>query len=161
MNELEHHSHENMIPPGALKAACALIICVLVLVSAVRFGLVDVGPSPAEARLAAHEQPVAQRLLRFDDGAGGKVLVSDAGNGRQVAAIGTEGSGFIRGVMRGLARERHLNRQGPAAPFALASWPDGALTLTDTATGRVIELGSFGPTNRASFAAFLAPETRS
>ncbi|GLR47748.1 photosynthetic complex assembly protein PuhC [Sphingomonas astaxanthinifaciens] len=154
MTELEH-SHENMVPPGALKAAFALIAVSLLLVSAVRLGLVSAGPSPAEARAEAHEVPVAERLLRFADSPDGKVLVSDASSGAEVAAIGTEGSGFIRGVMRGLARERHLAGDGAAAPFRLARWPDGALSLTDTATGRVIELGSFGPTNRAAFAAFL------
>jgi putative photosynthetic complex assembly protein len=153
---IEHdHSHENMIPPGALKAAFLLVGLSLLLVSAVKLGWVGVAPSPAEARLEAHLRPSEQRLLRFEDRADGYVVVRDASSGAQVAAIGSEGSGFVRGVMRGLARERHLNREGQAAPFLLASWPDGALSLTDTATGRVIELESFGPTNKAAFAHFL------
>lgn len=43
---------------------------------------------------------------------------------------------------------------GPA--FSLTEWRDGELSLTDTATGRTIELNAFGSTNRASFAALLA-----
>jgi putative photosynthetic complex assembly protein len=100
-------------------------------------------------------QPAVERQLRFADSADGHVLVTDAVSGRQIASIGREGSGFIRGVMRGLARERRQHKHGEAAPFRLSSWPDGALTLTDDTTGRVIELGSFGPTNRAAFAQFL------
>lgn len=160
MNWLEDHSHENMVPPAALKAAAALVAVSLLLVAAVRIGVVVPGPSASEARIEARMTPRAERMLRFEDLAG-QVLVSDAGSGAAIASIGQEGSGFIRGVMRGLARERRLNGEGASAPFRLAAWPDGALTLTDTATGRVIELGSFGPTNKAAFAAFLAPEKRS
>jgi putative photosynthetic complex assembly protein len=60
--------------------------------------------------------------------------------------------------MRGMARERRMNGIGPALPFELTQWANGALTLRDPATGRAIELGSFGATNRAAFARFLQPE---
>jgi putative photosynthetic complex assembly protein len=52
-------------------------------------------------------------------------------------------------------RERRMNGDTAAPPFRLEQWADGALTLTDTVTGRVIELGSFGPDNRAAFAKLL------
>jgi hypothetical protein len=32
------------------------------------------------------------------------------------------------------------------------------LSLTDSATGRALELGAFGPSNRAAFMALLTPE---
>ena len=61
--------------------------------------------------------------------------------------------------MRGLARERRMHGIGSEAPFTLTQWRDGELTLTDSATGRSIELNAFGTTNRAAFAALLrAPE---
>ncbi|GAA4002537.1 photosynthetic complex assembly protein PuhC [Sphingomonas humi] len=151
----EDHSHENMIPPPALKAAAALVIFSLLLVVGVRVGAVSPDPTPAEIRVQQHLQPTFERQLRFADSPDGRVLVTDGRTGELVDAIGTEGSGFIRGVMRGLARERYQHQQGAAAPFRLSSWPNGALTLTDDTTGRVIELGSFGPTNRAAFARFL------
>jgi hypothetical protein len=44
------------------------------------------------------------------------------------------------------------------APYRLTLWDDYSLSLTDTGTGRTIELGSFGPDNRAAFAALLPPE---
>jgi hypothetical protein len=39
----------------------------------------------------------------------------------------------------------------------ITEWADGALTLKDPSTGRILELGSFGHTNRAAFAQLLAP----
>ena len=44
---------------------------------------------------------------------------------------------------------------GDGPPFTLTLWRDGELSLTDTATGRAIELTAFGTTNRATFAALL------
>lgn len=60
-------------------------------------------------------------------------------------------------------RERTLKDAGRDSPVRITEWADGALTLTDLGTGRIIELGSFGPDNRRAFAAILAgkkpPET--
>lgn len=151
----EDHSHENMVPPAALKAAVALVAFSLLLVAGVRVGAVSPDPTPTQIRAAEQLQPNIERQLRFADAVNGQVLVTDAVTGQIVATIGSEGSGFIRGVMRGLARERRQHHEGDAAPFRLSAWPNGALTLTDDATGRVIELGSFGPDNRAAFARFL------
>ena len=57
--------------------------------------------------------------------------------------------------MRGLARDRHIRGLDGSAPFRLTRWSNGDLTLTDSATARVIELGAFGETNRKSFEALL------
>lgn len=151
----DDHSHENMVPPAALKAAIGLVAFSLLLVAGVRVAAITPAASPPQLRAEAQLRPLTERRLRFSDTALGEVLVVDAASGRQVAVIGQEGGGFIRGVMRGLARERRQHQKGPSAPFRLSSWPDGGLTLTDEATGRVIELGSFGPSNRAAFAKFL------
>lgn len=153
---MSEHSHDNMAPPAAIKAAAVLVLLSLVLVAGVRLGLWQPAPAAAERRAEAQLVPVTERLLHFRDRASdGNVVVTDATSGQQVAALGREGSGFVRGVMRGLARERRMHDDDRQAPFRLAQWPDGALSLTDTATGRVIELGGFGPDNRAAFARFL------
>lgn len=148
------HSHDNMIPPGAVRLAAGLCIAVLLLVMAVRGNLLPSAPTAAELRDKAQLQPVAERTLRFADVAGA-VQVTDARTGATVASFGQEGSGFIRGVMRGLARERRMHGVGAEPPFRLALYPDTELVLTDTATGRVIELSGFGTTNRAAFASLL------
>lgn len=149
------HAHDNVLPPGALRLAGALVAATLALVISVQAGLLDRAPTAAELRTEAGVQPLAERMLHFTDRADGAVVVSDARTGAEVAVIGREGGGFIRGVMRGLARERRMHHRGAVAPFRLTQWRDGALSLTDTATGRIIELGSFGPDNRAAFARLL------
>lgn len=149
------HAHDRMAPPGAIALAGALILLSLLLVIAVRFNVVPPSPSPADLRAQTGTPRIAERLLTFRDRRDGAVVVADAGTGATVAVIGREGSGFIRGVMRGLARERRQHHQGAEPPFRLTAWRDGELSLTDTATGRIIELGAFGPTNREAFARLL------
>ena len=85
-------------------------------------------------------------------------MVKDSDDGSTLAVmIGeNDGGGFVRGVMRGMARERKMKGIGPAAPFELTQWENGSLSLRDPATGRAIELGSFGATNRAAFARVLS-----
>lgn len=152
------HSHDNMAPPGALALAGALVGLSLLLVLGVRFDWLAPSPTAASLRSDAGVAPVAERLLRFSDRSDGAVVVEDAVSATTVAVIGREGSGFIRGVMRGLARERRMHGAGQQPPFRLTAWNDGALSLVDTATGRVIELNGFGPTNRAAFARLLTAD---
>jgi putative photosynthetic complex assembly protein len=59
-----------------------------------------------------------------------------------------------------LVRERKRQGLGPEQPFALIGRADGRLTLVDPATGQVIDLESFGPTNASVFARLLAAPTR-
>ncbi len=124
--------------------------------AAVRIAHVPPAASPALLRAAAHVAPVQSRSLRFLDRADGAVVIRDARTGAVTQVIEPgEKTGFIRGVMRGLARERHQHGVGANVPFTLTAWRDGELSLTDPATGRSIELTAFGTTNRAAFAALL------
>lgn len=152
---MSSHAHENVLPPGALRLAGALVGATLALVLSVQAGFLQRAPTAAELRAETGVTPVVERLLRFSDRSDGAVVVTDVRTGAEVAAIGREGGGFIRGVMRGLARERRMHHSGAETPFRLTAWRDGALSLTDTATGRTIELGSFGHTNREAFARLL------
>ena len=71
----------------------------------------------------------------------------------EVLAVG--GDGFVRGVLRGVARERRGRGLGSDLPVRLIARRDGTLALEDPATGRRIELNAFGATNAAAFARFL------
>lgn len=151
------HSHENTVPKGALLSAAALVACALIAVASVRLGLVAPAADPVRARAEAQATIVQSRDFIFADAFDGGVTVRDATTGRESVAVpaGSK-TGFIRGVMRGLARDRHLRGIAKDAPFRLTRWSNGNLTLSDPATGRPpIELGSFGETNRAAFAALL------
>ncbi len=143
-------------PKGALWGAAAMIGIALITVTAVRTGLVDAGPSAPAARARDHVAIVATRSFQFVDEPNGALVATDISTGEVAETIAPgANSGFIRGVLRGLARERKLHQASHAPPFTVTQWADGALTLTDTATGRIIELGSFGPDNRAVWTRLL------
>ena len=150
------HDHRDMLPHGTVALAGAMALFALGSAAIVRIAHIPPTASPAALRAAQHIAPVASRDLRFLDRSDGAVLIEDARTGGTAAVIKPgEKTGFIRGVMRGLARERKLRGLGDAPPFNLTLWRDGELSLTDSATGRTIELTAFGTTNRAAFAALL------
>jgi len=146
-------------PVGALYGAGGLIVIALIAVFSVRAGLVEGRPTTPEIRAAAKVAVVKERIYRFADREDGALVISDANTAEDVVVLEPgSNTGFIRGVMRGLMRERMLKEAERDAPLKVTQWADGALTLTDIATGRIIELGSFGPDNRRAFAAILAGE---
>ncbi len=140
-------------PRLALIAAGILIAGSITAAAAARHARVN-APAADQAQTVA---PMAARDLTFFDMEDGSVQVRDASGDHviYVAAPGT--NGFIRGVLRGMARDRRSRGIGQEPAFRLAQWPDGRLSLEDLATGRTIELGSFGADNRASFAQLLFP----
>lgn len=101
---------------------------------------------------------VVERSLRFVDRADGGIAVLDARSGRTLDVMHGE-QGFLRGTLRGMARERRRSGLDDSAPLSLLARADGRLTLADPATGRRIDLESFGPTNAAVFARWVAPST--
>lgn len=149
------HSHDNTVPRGALVMACGLVVFTLALTSATQLGWIAPSPSASDVRESQATTALATRILRFADGPGGTVVVTDAASGATVHVYGGEGSGFVRGVLRGMGRERHKRGVAMLMPYELNHWSDGSLSLTDTATNRIVELGAFGPTNRATFEALL------
>jgi putative photosynthetic complex assembly protein len=97
-------------------------------------------------------------FLHFDDRASGAVLVLDARTDRLIATVEPGEGGFVRATMRGLASERKRRGISDEQPFELQRTVDGHLMLSDPATGRLVALDAFGPTNSAAFARFLETE---
>lgn len=151
------HSHEGMLPRGTLMIAGALVAFALAATTAVR--VLDIPPvaSPAALRAEANIPAVQTRNLRFIDRKDGAVVIQDTDTGATAYVIepGLK-TGFIRSVMRGLARDRMVRGVDSRPPFTLTLWKDGQLSLTDTATGRTTEMTAFGTDNRAAFLALLA-----
>ncbi len=134
------------VPRPALWAAAALIITAMLLGGI--GSMAGLGrPQPMEGT------PVVERHLRFTDEADGSVAVWEASTIVHRVARGEEN--FIRGSMRSMASSRAQLGLGNEAPFTLAQWPDGRLTLDDPQTGVRIELNAFGQTNRAAYARLL------
>ncbi len=148
-------------PVGVLYAAGGLVAITIIVVFSMQTGLLPKRETAPQARAERHVAIVSTRNFRFEDEKNGALEAIDSDT-NTVALVLEPGSnsGFIRGVMRGMMRERMLKQAPRDAPVTVTQWADGALTLTDGSTGRIIELGSFGATNRASFAALLAgPKT--
>lgn len=144
------------LPRGALLLAGSLVGFAFLLTAGMRIAQIPPAASPVALRNSAHIAPLQSRTLRFLDEADRGIRIVDVGSGATAGTIVPgQQTGFIRGVMRGLARERRMHGIGSAPPFTLTQWQDGELSLTDTATGRSIELDAFGTTNRAAFAALL------
>ena len=151
------HDHEQTIPRHAVTSAAGLVVTALALTLLVRVGVLSREAVPSVERAAAHVAPAAVRNLVFADRGDGAVVVRDTATGETVKVLndGVPGNGYVRGVMRGMARDRRAHGVGMEAPFNLTLWQNGTLSLTDQATGRAIELGSFGPDNRKAFAMLL------
>jgi putative photosynthetic complex assembly protein len=139
--------NENKIPRGAIIGAGILVISSLLMVGIARL----TGYTP--------DQPPVSRVvesydLRFVDRADGAVLIYDTSE-RLTDELAPGTNGFVRGVLRGLVRERRANHIGPTPPFRLTRWADGRLSLDDPSTGRHVDLEVFGPTNAGAFADIL------
>ncbi len=141
------HLHENL-PRTPLMALCALVICTVVAVAAVRITGVGVVHQPDAAAVEVRE-------FRFEDRPDGSIVVLDAASRGLVETVAPGTNGFLRGTMRGLARERKRMGVGPEIPFRMIGRADGRLTLEDPGTGRRVDLASFGPTNAAVFAQIM------
>ena len=143
----------NSPPRTALLAVAALLAATLVLVATAR---TSGGAGPTLEQEERDGAAVAtEAALRFEDRADGAVVVRRAADDAVVLVLQPGTHGFVRGVMRGFARDRRSRGLHSGPPFLLTRWRDGRLTLSDTATGRSIDLLAFGSTQTASFAAIL------
>jgi putative photosynthetic complex assembly protein len=142
------HRADNKLPRGLLVGAGALVIASLLLVSIARLS----GYQPAQPPVST---VVESYDLRFVDRGDGAVLIYDSADDRLVDTLQPGTNGFVRGVLRGLVRERKADHIGPTPPFTLTRWADGRLSLDDPATHRHVDLEVFGPTNAGAFADIL------
>lgn len=137
-------------PRGPLIGAGLLIVASIAAVAAVR--------TTGEGTLDTPRASVlAERELTFTDRVDGGIDVIDAKDNRRIDLLAPGADNFMRATLRGLVRERRSRGLGADTPFRLTARTDGRLTLDDPATGRLIDLAAFGPTNAGAFARLLAP----
>ncbi len=145
---MSDHHHHRPVPRAALFGAAALIAFALIAIS---FGQNSgIGLTSAPEAEAAQTQD-----LVFADRNDGAVVVYEADDGMEIAVLEPGTNGFVRGVMRSLARERRQQGVDSTVPVRLTLWDDGRLSLEDPATGFRSDLDAFGPTNAGAFASFL------
>jgi len=155
MNQSQHQpSSAESFPRAPLIGAASLILIVLVAVALVRITGVGMVRIPDAATVSVRE-------LRFEDRNDGSIAIFDARNNQIAGTVEPGTNGFLRGTLRGLARERKRQGFGPEIPFTLIGRANGRLTLQDPATGRRVDLESFGPTNSMVFARLLVRNTTS
>ncbi|MDN3276578.1 photosynthetic complex assembly protein PuhC [Frankia sp. RB7] len=145
---MSHAIQEPVVPKSGIIAAAALVLFSLATVTTARL----TGTGGVHMTLPA---AVESRDFRFEDGQNGAVLVYDAGSRQLVDTLAPGSNGFIRVVLRGLARERKLGDIGRQPPFRLTRFVNGQITLTDTSTGKQIDLDAFGSANTAAFARLM------
>ncbi len=140
------------LPRGAVRGAALLVGLALLLVIGSR--LLNI-----HAATANLVQPVRVMHLTFIDRKDGAVEIGDADRGNATIHVVPPGTnGFLRGVLRGMARARRNEHVGEEPPFTLTRWADGQMTLADPQTGQRISLEVFGPTNARPFAQLLTDD---
>lgn len=141
--------HQEAFPRATLWAAAGLVL--VTLAGAALAHITHQGRSAMAASAA-----VEVRDLRFEDRPEGTIAIFRDGERRLADVIPAGGNGFVRGVLRGLARERMRQHGAASAPFRLTRWADGRLTVSDPSTGRSVDVAAFGPDNYGAFARIFA-----
>lgn len=136
--------------PRFVLIGAGVVVAVTILLAAVTVNFIGIDTYPPTA------PAVASLSLRFEDRPDGSVAVLDARNDAVLDVLAPGSNGFVRGTLRGLARQRKLEDVGPATPFRLTAYADGRVALEDTGTGRRIDLEAFGQTNLQAFARLLS-----
>lgn len=138
------------LPKPILFGGVALALATVALIAGARQTGIGLSRNP-------DAPAVASRDLAFADGPDGSLAVFEAADHRPVARVPPETGGFIRAALRGLDRNRLQHGDPEGAPFRLSLDRENRLWLKDLATGQLIDLNAFGPTNAEAFAVFLAP----
>jgi putative photosynthetic complex assembly protein len=143
------HSDEIRVPVSALIGIGALLLAVLVAI----FWFRASGHEPV-SQVPVPQQVTESRQLRFVDGPDGTVsvyAVSESAPDELIEIVPAGEGGFIRGVLRTLARARRASDIGADQPFILIQQADGAMFLEDPATDQRIYLQAFGPSGAEAF----------
>lgn len=138
-------SEQPQLPRGFLFGAWGLALCALLLVIVARLTGYQPEHPPASA-------VVEVRDLHFVDRTDGAVLIYDAADEHLVYTLAPGTNGFVRGVLRGLVRDRRAYHIDSGPPFRLTRFADGRLSLDDPSTGHHVDLEVFGETNARAFA---------
>ena len=140
------------IPALALIGAGALVGFTMLAVTIGRTERIGLSGNPTG-------QPVASVAIRVLDRPDGTIRIEDAATERLIETIAPGQDNFVRATLRSFGQARLRAGLTPAEPFRLTRYDDGALSLSDEATGRSMNMGAFGPTNALAFAKLLPGNT--
>jgi len=133
---------KEMIPRVLLRAMFGLVLAALALTT---FAVVTDMPKAG----VPHAAPVIQSRTFLLDGDGVRwVRLSDP-DGTVLADL--ENGGFVAVVQNGLKRARTIRGLPTQATVTLTMYENGRMQMLDAESGWSVEIGSFGPQNRAVF----------
>jgi putative photosynthetic complex assembly protein len=141
-----------ILPVKTVTAALAALVLLVLSIGVMR--LAGYRPDPT---LPVDVAPAERsRLLQFHDESDGSVTVRDAATDALIQTFKTGEGAFVRSTVRALVNDRR--RRGVTAPgnFRLELREEAKVYLIDEASGRVLALNAFGPSNSAVFAAFIS-----
>ncbi|MCZ8370645.1 MAG: photosynthetic complex assembly protein PuhC [Porphyrobacter sp.] len=147
----EYEKDEITVHKAPLMLMGGMVAISLALTASVTAGLFPRQSVPSEARATAGITAAQVRSLKFFDEPDGTVRVEDGASAEVLTRFGEGEGGFIRATVRSLVHQRRIRGIGAETPFTLTEWQNGNLTLADPATGRSVEVSSFGPDNRAVY----------
>ena len=102
------------------------------------------------------QQALAERQLKFEDGAQGSVIVRDAKTDALIHSFASGEGTFVRAALRALVNDRKKKGISTEDDFRLELHAGSQLFLVDEASGRTLSLNAFGPSNSAAFAVFMS-----
>lgn len=140
--------HDLSPPKPLLYAIFAMVLITIAIVGTYR--LLGLQPDGAITAEATHSIQI--RLVEHDSGDVDVILVE---TGDVIDAIPEDDSGFLRGMIRSLGRQRTISQIPQDAPYRLSRREDGTLTLDDPQTDESIALRAYGPDNREQMATLL------
>lgn len=140
-------------PPDTITRLFALAVAGAIMAS-----LVIVGTAGwwREAPVHSTEVPRTSLVVRFIEQPDGGLSVVETATGRVFDHLAEGENGFLRTMIRVIRRDIHRTEATISMPFRIEAWQDYRVTMTDTATGRLIDLRAFGPANGEVFIRWLS-----
>ena len=135
---------ERPIPPAIIIGGALVMAVSLLAVSSARMGVAPRQTRPVDVAVASYDFRVAA-----PDASGIETVLS-ARDGARVAPLSRRGDDFLPSLVETLRQERVLKGVSGAQPFRLLRFADGRVSLEDLATGRELNLESFGSVNEAN-----------
>jgi putative photosynthetic complex assembly protein len=148
------HEHPTVPRPVLLLAAGMCLFTLVVAGISAHDKRVNRATTDAQIMTMIEEGSAVRADLAFQDKPDGSILVLNQ-HGDLVTEVRPAEDSFVRGVLRGFARERRARNIGTVPVFVLSYAEDGRMTLHDPQTGHRVVLNAFGPDNVRAFARLL------
>lgn len=150
---IPHKKEEDPVLTNALRAMCAMVVLVLIAVTAFQFSGMQKSAIPPNAEIVAEAQ------ISISTDQTGAVQVFNA-HGEMLADWDGDKGGFVSGVARVIERERMKIGSPIDAPVIIRWRENNRLSVFDPQTEWQADLMGFGADNARAFATLLAKATK-